>query len=295
MEWSINKVESHLWTLDIKVEFTEPVPPLLLMSDEHWDNQHCDRELLKDHHDWAVAMGSPIFKFGDTFCAMQGKWDKRADQQQLREEHRGNNYFDRLVQTASEWYGPYAKNIALISTGNHESSIQTHHQTNLIDRLGAGLWGAGFESRVGSVWGFVIIRVEWAGCGVSKVLHFHHGYGGGGEVTRGMIDNSRTRGQYLADVYYSGHIHRRNEDENSITMVDRHNVRVIRSEQLFLRGASYKHEVDGWHADKGRAARPVGGWWLFPKLVETRAGGHRKRLMEFVEMRATRHRPEWGK
>jgi hypothetical protein len=98
----------------------------------------------------------------------------------------------------------------------------------------------------------------------SKTLHYHHGYGGGGEVTRGMIDNSRTRGQYSADIYISGHIHRRNSDENVMISVNNYG-RVVQKEQVFLRAGTYKREEiggSGYHIEKGRSARPVGGWWL---------------------------------
>jgi hypothetical protein len=49
-------------------------------------------------------------------------------------------------------------------------------------------------------------------------LHWHHGYGGW-KITAGLIDNSRTRGMYLADIL-SGHVHRRNSDENVVMHTD---------------------------------------------------------------------------
>ena len=38
---------------------------VLLVSDQHWDNPLCDRELLADHYNEAVARGAPILSFGD--------------------------------------------------------------------------------------------------------------------------------------------------------------------------------------------------------------------------------------
>jgi hypothetical protein len=35
-----------------------------------------------------------------------------------------------------------------------------------------------------------------------------------------------------------------------------------KQKQLFIRCSTYKDELDGWHAEKGRAARPLGGWIL---------------------------------
>jgi hypothetical protein len=264
---------------------------VLLMSDEHWDNAECVRSILTRHHEEAVARHAPIFKFGDLFCAMQGKWDKRADQNQLRPEHRGNTYLDKLVNTAGNYYSPYADSIALITPGNHEQSIVDRHQTNLTERLITILREKSSVPHLGDYWGFVKFRFTDSAKSaihggynnaVNKDLCYHHGYGGGGEVTRGLIDNNRTRGQYNADIFYSGHIHRRNVDENLITEVNRHGKIIIR-QQIFLRGSTYKNETRGWHATGGRAARPIGGYWLKFTVRQT----HTERVIEMQEIRAT--------
>jgi hypothetical protein len=262
-KWTITKLGPNVHALDLHMEHAGEEQEVLFQADEHWDNAHCRLDLLKRHHEEAKALGAPILKFGDVFCAMQGKWDKRASQDQLRAEHRGCNYLDRLVSTAAEWYRPYKDNIALICPGNHETSILKRHETNLTERLCDRL---GVE--MGSYWGYVVVRLarHWKGIQKNEYhvhIHYHHGYGGGGEVTRGLIDHSRTRGQYLADIYFSGHIHRRNMDENQIVYCDRlGNIRV--REQLFLRLGTYKdeHDCHGFHIEKGRAARPLGGWWV---------------------------------
>jgi hypothetical protein len=239
---------------------------ILLQSDEHFDNTHCVRELLLKHHDEAIIHGAPIIKVGDTFCAMQGKWDRRSDQSQLRPEHRVNNYLDSLVGTAGEFYGPFARQIAVITPGNHESSIAKHHQTDLTARLidelnskyGGSVVGLTYASFVRVVW-------RWGGGNASsKTILLNHGFGGGGPVTRGMIDNNRTAVQYHADVYVSGHIHRRNMDENVILRLSPKDT-LETATQWFIRCGTYKTEhvgMEGYHTEKGRAARPLGGVWL---------------------------------
>lgn len=78
-----------------------------------------------------------------------------------------------------------------------------------------------------------------------------------------MIDNNRTRSQYMADIFYSGHIHRRNKDENVIVSMDTRNGSLRRRQQLFLRGGAYKDDLRSrWQVQRGQAARPMGGWWL---------------------------------
>lgn len=282
--WSIEEISRQVHRLTFHECRAGREFEVLLQTDEHWDNLHCDRKLLTRHHEEAIAKNAPIFKFGDVFCAMQGKWDKRADQSQLRPEHRGGNYLDLLVNTATNYYAPFAKNIALITPGNHEGSILKRHETNLLERLHARLREKSTVPHLGSYTGFVQFRFDNGhGSQETILLHYHHGYGGGGEVTRGMIDNNRTRGQYLADIYVDGHIHRRNSDENILTCCNGHG-RIVRRQQLFLRASTYKDEStgDGYHVENGRAGRPLGGWWLKFRLKKIDG----EMIVEVIEQRA---------
>lgn len=287
-KWTIEEIsrQVHRITFDSLPNGQEI--KVLLQTDEHWDNAHCDRALLTRHHQEAVAQNIPILKFGDVFCAMQGKWDKRADQNQLRPEHRGNHYLDRLVDTAGEYYSRFANNIAIVCPGNHETSILNHHQTNLTERLLVKLREKCKIPHMGSYCGFVQFRFRTRGLDYHSVtLCYHHGYGGGGEVTRGLIDQSRTRSQYDADIFISGHIHRRNSDENIIISCNNAG-RIIRRQQVFIRSSTYKDEWsgNGWHEERGRAARPKGGWWLKFVMRTSRINGSSSRHIEFTEERA---------
>lgn len=263
----------------------------LLTSDHHVDNAHCDHATLRNHLAAAVEVDAPIFVFGDLFCAMQGKWDKRADMSELLPELRGSNYLDRLVDFATEFYRPYASHIAIISNGNHEDSIQKRHETDLTERLVQNLRSIGSPVTRGRYAGFHSFRFCRNGTTAKPISHartlcYHHGYGGGGEVTRGMIDQNRTRSQYDADIFYSGHIHRRNRDENVVLALDRSGI-IIKRQQLFLRGGAYKQdEQGGWQVSRGQAARPLGGWWLRFRHHCT----HASRMLVMDAVEAT-----WGK
>ncbi|MGI9160890.1 MAG: hypothetical protein ACR2K1_14175, partial [Saprospiraceae bacterium] len=87
----------------------------LLLSDLHIDNPKCDRALLIRHLDQAKKNGCPIMIFGDLFCAMQGKYDKRANKSALRPEHQVNNYLDALIDTTADFFAPYKDLIRLIT------------------------------------------------------------------------------------------------------------------------------------------------------------------------------------
>lgn len=263
--WSISKAEENAYLLRVACEHAGDSRRVLLLADIHWDSAHCERELLRGCLDEAKAIGAPVIIAGDFFDAMQGKWDPRSSQEVLRPEHRGGCYLDLLVSTAAEWLKPWKENLAIISYGNHETSIRKRHEVDLLQRLCQELRREGSPVQTGPYWAFVQIMASFAASKThtdSVTICYHHGYGGGGEITRGMIDHSRTRSMYLADVYLSGHIHRRNQDENVLTTVTTRGV-IKRRRQLFLRASCWKDESgDGWHVQMGRAARPIGGWWL---------------------------------
>lgn len=263
--WSIEQTAPHSYRLGIDFDTFGRTRRILLLADIHWDSAHCQLGMLEDTLRYAQSEGAPVIVAGDLYDAMQGKWDPRSSQDVLREEHRGGNYLDLLVDTSAEWLKPYSENMALISYGNHETSIKKRHEVDLLQRLCQELRRGGSRVQCGPYWGFCVVAGKFRqapGQRDSFVIHYHHGYGGGGEVSRGLIDQNRTRSQYLADVYLSGHIHRRNCDENVLTTTTTRGV-VRQRRQLFLRASSWKDESgDGWHVQQGRAARPIGGWWL---------------------------------
>jgi len=264
----------------------------LLTSDHHVDNAHCNHALLRNHLQTAVELDAPIFMFGDTFCAMQGKWDRRADTDELIPELRGQNYLDKLVDYATEFYRPYASHIAIVSNGNHEDSIEKHHETDLTERLASNLRSIGGVTMRGRYMGFVAFSMTQCRGRTKKAntfcrtLCYHHGSGGGGPVTRGMIDNNRTRTAYISDIFYSGHIHYNNTDKNEIVSMDR-NGNMIRRLQRFLRGGAYKDDFKSrWQIQRGHAARPMGGYWV--RFRYRSVGG--ERVVDTAAIEAT-----WGK
>ncbi len=77
---------------------------VLLISDLHWDNPKCDRELLKKHLDEALKGNHDILINGDLFCLMQGAYDPRKSKSDIRPEHNSANYFDAIINTAVDWF-----------------------------------------------------------------------------------------------------------------------------------------------------------------------------------------------
>jgi hypothetical protein len=234
----------------------------LLTSDHHWDNPKCDRLTLRRHFDMAVARRAGVFVFGDLFCSMQGRYDKRADKSSVRPEHQVNNYLDALVDTAAAWFAPYRDAFVAIGPGNHETAIERHTETNLTQRLTQRL-----DVPMVGYAGFVrfMFQREPEGNRTSRLLFYTHGSGGNAPVTKGVIDSARKAEMIPdADIVYRGHNH------NS-WIVPRARQRVTDGgkkyidEQLHLDGGTYKQDFDlagGYAIEKGFAPVAVGGIWL---------------------------------
>ena len=263
----------------------------LLISDLHWDNPHCDRGLLKNHLDEAVKRNAAIILNGDTYCCMGGKYDRRADKSLIRPEHNTDRYFDAIVDTSVEWFAPYAKNILLIGYGNHETAIIKHGETDLLQRFASTLnYATGSAVEVGGYGGTLDIRVLHDHLrGVNFVVHYYHGAGGGGPVTKGVIQDQRllasTEGY---DLTWMGHVHELYYHQNMIHRYDRQTKTLIQKPVHQLRTATYKEEWDGgymgFHTERGRGPKPLGGYWM--KLETSRNASKDNRGPE-VQLHAT--------
>lgn len=242
---------------------------MLLRSDAHHDNAHCRQDAEKYHLDLAKERGAGIVDIGDLHCAMQGKYDPRADRSQLRDEHRRNNYFDQLIDTATDFYSPYANNWLLMSPGNHETSVLDRHGTNLTERLCENLRRASSgptSPALGTYQGWLQIRFAWGSTHSRNYrIRYTHGYGGGGPVTKDTIQTNRqlayTEG---ADFLLSGHTHDSWYMIQPRECMDDYGNAGIRNVALIKVGG-YKDEFSdgsGWAVGKGHPPRPIGGWWL---------------------------------
>lgn len=239
----------------------------LLRSDAHHDNPKCDWKLEKKHLDEAKATGAGIIDAGDLFCAMQGKWDKRADKSAIRPEHNKTDYLDALVKTAADFYAPYSANIIVLGEGNHESAIRKRHETDLTGRLaerinertGSFIQRGGYGGWVR----FMFARSKWR---TSRILHYFHGTGGGGPVTRGVIQTNRLAVfNPDADIVLTGHTH-----DQWIVPIARQRLSdagvPYHDEQIHVRTPGYKDSwsdgYGGWEVERMLAPKPKGAAWL---------------------------------
>jgi len=255
-----------VWHDDVKAGWEQWY---LLRSDAHWDNPDSDWDLQIEHLEEAKARNAGILDFGDLFCAMQGKYDKRSNRSKVRPEHaHADDYLDSLVRTAAEFYEPYAHNWVLQGYGNHETAILGRHETNLIER-----WAQTLRDRTGAVvpitgyTGWASFRFKINGTqSVTRRLWHIHGYGGGGPVTKDMIQRNRQLA-YVdnADIIVSGHTHDQWVTKDMRVTLNSHD-HVEQRPCVVVKCPTYKDEyktgVGGWHISTGKPPKPIGAYWL---------------------------------
>jgi hypothetical protein len=255
---------------NVHAVYCEKEIKLLLLSDLHWDNPKCDRVLLKNHLDEAVKRDAKIILNGDTFCMMQGKYDPRRSKKDILPEHNKANYIDAVIQDAVNWFAPYKDHILVVGYGNHETAILKALETDPIQRF-VDLFNTthGAEIHAGGYGGVVDFKFQLSAEGHRRkwTLRYYHGFGGGGIVTKGVIQDQRMMSFMEGyDCIWQGHVHELYHHINPVEVYDSHQKKIKIRDVHQIRTSSYKEEYEdgfaGFHIERGRPPKPLGAMWL---------------------------------
>jgi hypothetical protein len=198
---------------------------------------------------------------------MQGAYDPRKNKSDILPEHNVANYLDAVVNTAIEFFTPYASILKMIGYGNHETSILKRHETDVIERF---VYGFNTKNKCdlqkGGYGGWIIYNFKNSTMSRSYKIKYMHGFGGGGAVTKGTIQHNRMSTFVEgADMIWMGHVHENYEVEYNIERLN-HNNNVELKKVLMVRTSTYKEEYNkglgGWHVERGASPKPLGGRWL---------------------------------
>ena len=269
MSWTVNNLSKTVVRVNMDVKKRNGWEQwFLLSSDRHHDNAHTNHSIERKHLEEAKERNAGVIDAGDLHCAMQGKFDPRQDRSALREEYQGGDYFDALVREAADFYSPYAENMILLGRGNHEQSVLRRHETDLTERTAQAIRTQNNASPVvaGGYGGWVLFRVKRDKASFVCRMKYFHGAGGGGPVTRGVIQTNRMA-VYLpdADIVLTGHTH-----DSWVVPIARERCSPTGSvsidEQLHVRSGTYKDEYQdghsGWHVETMKPPKPLGAMWL---------------------------------
>jgi len=282
-------------SFQVEMDFDGGVPSVgwsqefLLISDAHIDNAHADRAMFEKHMKQCRERGARWMSNGDFLCLMQGKWDPRSDTSACRPEHREGRYLDSVITTTADYIAPHADMALLFAPGNHETAIKRRHETEMTQRLVEATRARNpkcqaFAGSYANWVRFVVRNKERRQLlGNSLVMYMHHGYGGGGPVTRGTIQTSRMA-VYLpdADIIWTGHTH-----DEWIMPIQRARLslhgRPYLDRVLHVRSPGYKDEFseqNGWAVEKGMPPKPKGALWLRFYMENHRVNGQARRSLK---------------
>jgi len=244
----------------------------MLRSDAHHDSAGNNRQLELKHLELAKERNAHILDFGDLFDVMQGRYDPRKSYPDMRKEYAqkmilGESYFNVITDEAIEFYRPYRDLWALQAVGNHEVSVAKNSDVNLIDLFVKGMQKDGGIVNKGAYGGWVIFHFTINGTQRETInLKYFHGSGGGGPVTKGVIQSNR-QAVFLpdADIVVNGHIH-----ESWVLSMPRERLSdagiIYQDMQYHVRTATYKNDYGdgsgGWHVERGAPPKPMGCVWL---------------------------------
>lgn len=267
LDWEVTEQNRNVHTVRMKAKNSKWEQYFLLSSDRHHDNAHTDHALELKHLRQAQERGAGIIDVGDMHCAMQGKFDLRSDLTACRPEQQEGRYIDSLVECAAEFYAPFAENFVVIGRGNHETSILKRHETCLTERTCERMSVlSGVKVHSGGYGGWVRFMVSLNGTKYQFNMKYYHGSGGGGPVTRGVIQTNRMAVIYpQANIIVSGHTH-----DQWIVPIAREklyrNGTVGMDEALHVRCGTYKDEYGdgygGWHIERGGPPKSLGAMWI---------------------------------
>ncbi len=241
---------------------------ILLSSDRHHDSKWTDRDLELEHLEKAKERNAYVIDVGDMFDVMQGKFDPRRSYRDLRPEYTVENYLDEIITDGAKFYQPYADRFLMIGRGNHEQAVLKNNGIDLISNIVHRLNSENkTKIQAGFYGGWVRFNFTLNGTQrLSKNLKYYHGAGGGGPVTRGVIQTNR-QAVYLpdADIIVNGHTH-----DAWYVPIARERLtdmgEIYQDLQHHIRTTSYKDEyrdgADGWHVETWKPPKPIGAAWI---------------------------------
>ncbi|WBK39924.1 hypothetical protein [Rhodobacteraceae phage LS06-2018-MD07] len=269
MNWDIKRVSPVCHDLETTYERNEDWRAwMYLGADGHLDNPHTRLDLKRKHMNLAKKRGAAMCEFGDVMDLMQGKGDRRQDKALLRDELRRSDYLNGVVEFAYDFFEPYLENMVYIGKGNHETASTHRYEFDPLSALTFAMRKGGSPVQLAGYRGYIRVRFRRPEGGGTNtiIIHQNHGSGGGGAVTRGVIQTNRDAvWMNSPDIVVGGHIHEAWHVEVPQAILLRNGKEVMKI-QHHIRIPTYKDEfsnqADGYHVENGRAPKPLGAWWL---------------------------------
>ena len=257
------------------------VIPSLFCSDIHLDSIGCKRDILKKHFDEIKHANGLIFIFGDLLDVMGSYGDRRLQREDIDPQfiQHGRTYLDLVAEYTIEFLKPYAKNIALISYGNHEKTINKFHNHDILRTI---VWALNLDDGVNiqlgaySGWIFLRMRQEKGSGSQTCNIHYHHGFGGNAKRSKGMLDVQIEAMKYPdADILVRGHTHQKWYDPSTARVRVTRGGKIFKDKIKYIQSGSYVDGIgegkSGWPVEKNFNPTDIGGWFVDFKYKKSNA------------------------
>ena len=259
-----------------RLPFTTSEPSSIWFgADFHIGAANVDYDFLIADLQEAKDTNSRIIINGDVFDAILPKDSKRYKPEALHPRiSQTSTVVDATVDWGEEILAPFADSIDVIGLGNHETSVEKWHSTDMVARLIRRLndkhvTEEGHVIQPGGYTGFVDYRFSWDGDPAKGncrrlVIYYHHGGGGASPVTKGMIDFSRKANFVDSDVVVLGHKHNKISDTGAMRMsCPMQGGDPVTKQQVFVMTGAYMDTYQkgrgGYASDWGLAPQAKGG------------------------------------
>jgi UDP-2,3-diacylglucosamine pyrophosphatase LpxH len=272
MKYFSEQVQDNVHLLEFSNLRSGHTIPTLFCSDIHLDSIGCKRQILKSHFDEIKKADGLIFIFGDLLDVMATYGDRRLQREDVDPQfiQRGRTYLDCVLEYTIKFLKPYAKNIALISKGNHETVINKFHNIDLINHIVYALnMEEGAKIQIGQYSGFVMFRMLGGSRKMisTKVIHYHHGFGGNAKRSKGMMDVQIEVMKYPdAQILVRGHTHQKWYDPSTTRMRLTEKGFIFKDKVKYIQSGSYVDGIGdgkaGWAVEKNFSPTDIGGWFV---------------------------------
>lgn len=267
-KWTIapvdKKINTGVYVIDAGKVESGSTFSLFAMSDFHVDSPKHHSRVAKKHLEMAREINAPILMYGDFFDAKEGRFDFRATRNKRGEVNEPDtSYINQLINYGADKLEPYAEQIAVLGQGNHETALSKMMDVDILSLMSRELGARGTRSPIiGGYTGWIVVRYKRSGGQGSVPIYFHHGVGGGAQVTRGAIKAHR-RATFIegAEFVLSGHIHTPDYSHYRSKYLNAAN-RVSFRDTVHLVTPGYQrsdiHTGVGWEVQKEFPPMPVG-------------------------------------
>ena len=277
MKHIVEQLSENVHLFEFNSARSGDIVPTLFCSDIHLDSIGCKRNILKKHFDEIKKANGLIFIFGDLLDVMGSYGDRRLQREDIDPifiQH-GRTYLDLVAEFTIDFLKPYAQNIALISYGNHEKTINKFHNHDILRSI---VWALnldeGVNIQLGAYSGWVFIRMRNKTASQICKIHYHHGFGGNAKRSKGMLDVQIEAMKYPdANILVRGHTHQKWFDPSTARMRVTQNGKIYKDKIKYIQSGSYVDGIgagkSGWPVEKNFNPTDIGGWFVDFRLKKS--------------------------